>query len=56
MQTQAETQTKDQTMLQQHEQNRRPPMHRGYSDLSNRIKKRVTLRYIWHIIPYNKIK
>lgn len=23
---------------------RRPPMNRGYSDLGNRIKKRVTLR------------
>lgn len=28
---------------------RRPPMHRGYSDLSNRIKKRVTLRYVFYI-------
>lgn len=25
---------------------KRPPMHRGYSDLGNRIKKRVTLRYV----------
>lgn len=28
----------------QHQQHKRPPMHRGYSDLGNRIKKRVTLR------------
>lgn len=28
----------------QHHQHKRPPMHRGYSDLGNRIKKRVTLR------------
>lgn len=25
---------------------KRPPMHRGYSDLGNRIKKRVTLRLV----------
>lgn len=33
-------------LQQQHQQipHRRPPMHRGYSDLGNRIKKRVTLR------------
>ena len=31
------------TFDQQHLQ-KRPPMHRGYSDLSNRMKKRVTLR------------
>lgn len=24
---------------------KRPPMHRGFSDLGNRMKKRVTLRY-----------
>lgn len=29
---------------------RRPPMHRGHSDLGNRIKKRVTLRYVWQIL------
>lgn len=29
---------------QSHIVHRRPPMNRGYSDLSNRIKKRVTLR------------
>lgn len=29
----------------------RRPMHRGFSDLGNRIKKRVTLRYL-PIIPY----
>ena len=32
------TKTFDQTVQ------RRPPMHRGFSDLGNRIKKRVTLR------------
>ena len=24
----------------------RPPMHRGFSDLGNRMKKRVTLRFV----------
>ncbi|CAO1303860.1 unnamed protein product [Diamesa hyperborea] len=41
------------TFDQQHLQ-KRPPMHRGYSDLSNRMKKRVTLssiptKYVSHL-------
>ena len=32
------------TFEEQQNLQKRPPMHRGYSDLGNRIKKRVTLR------------
>lgn len=36
--------TKAFTEEQLEHQQARPPMHRGYSDLGNRMKKRVTLR------------
>lgn len=44
-----EQQYQEQQSIQQH-QHKRPPMHRGYSDLGNRIKKRVTLRYVVFLI------
>jgi len=30
------------------DQSKRPPMHRGFSDLGNRMKKRVTMRCVEH--------